>query len=318
MAFWRKESDQARLDLAAGDTELADVLADGPLDLARAVALLDGRPLGSETRAHAVHAIGLDPRLDRALPPDPEEGSATALIAVVRRHDLAWEARGRGVTSFTTEDQFADFHDLLADVEGDLLRLTRSRPGDDVPYWHLLSCARGLERENDVVQARFDALREINPTHRKGYSHVLRRLAPKWGGTMDGMLGFAWESSEHTSAGSVLHGVVAEALVEGSVTFIGVGRPDVEAAELFWKDPRVRDQVQMAFKAFTTADDADAPWRVRDLNTFLFAAAKTRCVDEARTALELLGGRVSAYPWRYFTDDEAQMYAAVADGIHRA
>ena len=57
-----------------------------------------------------------------------------------------------------------------------------------MPYWHLLSCARGLERENDVVQARFDALREINPTHRKGYSHVLRRLAPKWGGTMDGML----------------------------------------------------------------------------------------------------------------------------------
>ena len=65
MPLWRRDSTST--DPAAGDEELAAVLKPGSLDLGAALALLDSRPKGSETRAHAVHVIGTDHRLDDAL-----------------------------------------------------------------------------------------------------------------------------------------------------------------------------------------------------------------------------------------------------------
>jgi hypothetical protein len=110
------------------------------------------------------------------------------------------------------------------------------------------------------VRTRFDMLRKVAPDHRRGHSHVLRYVSPKWYGSPQGMVDFAWSCSEHRAGGSLLHGIVAEALVEA-------GREDLAA-----------------------------PWRVRDLNTFVFAAVRTGQHDVARHAAELLGGRVSDYP----------------------
>jgi hypothetical protein len=312
MPLWRR--DTTSTDPAAGDDELAAVLKPRSLDLAAALALLDSRPAGSETRAHAVHVIGTDPRLDDALAAagrdiEDEPGGTAALMAAVRAHNLAWEARGRAVTSMTTEGQLDEFHARLEDAERRLLAMARTRADDDVPYWYLLSCARGLRRDEDVVQTRFDMLRKVAPDHRRGHSHVLRCVSPKWYGSLQGMVDFAWACSEGRPGGSTLHGIVAEALVEGGVSFVGAGPPDLPASEAFWADQRTHDQLQIAYRSFASgADDHGAPWRVRDLNTFVYAAARTGCVDEGRHAAEALQGRVSDYPWRYFADDVAAAY----------
>ena len=316
MPFWNR--DAASVDPAAGDADLAAALHPRAFDLRAALEVVDSRAPGSETRAHAVHVIGTDPRLDEALGEveadiESDPGGSAALMAAVRAHNLAWEARGRAVTSMTTEGQFDEFHARLEDAERRLLVMARAREDDDVPYWYLLSCARGLGRDEDVVQTRFDMLRKVAPDHRRGHSHVLRIVSPKWSGTLQGMIDFAWGCSEHRPAGSTLHGIVAEALVEGAVSFIGSGTPDVHSTEAFWADQRVHDQLQMAYRSFATgADDHGAPWRVRDLNTFVYAAAQTGCVDEGRHAVETLEGRVSDYPWRYFADDLPAAYEATA------
>ena len=102
MPFWRR--DTATADPAAGDEELTGLLGGRGLDLAAAAALVDSRPSGSEARAHAVHVIGTDDRLDAALAGAKDgagagPGSTVALLAGVRAHNLAWAARGRAVTS---------------------------------------------------------------------------------------------------------------------------------------------------------------------------------------------------------------------------
>ena len=312
MPFWRREG--ATADPAAGDDELAALLQGRRLDLAAATALVESRPVGSEARAHAVHVIGTDDRLDGALADaaaDADPSGTGALLARVRAHNLAWAARGRAVTSMTTGSQLDEFRSRLEDAERRLLSLARSREGDDVPYWYLLGCARGLHRDEDVVETRFDMLRKVAPDHRRGHSHVLRYVSPKWYGSLQGMVDFAWSCSEHRAAGSLLHGIVPEALVEAGLSFLGAGPPDAPAMEAFWADRRVHDQLEIAYRSFTTTtDDADraAPWRVRDLNTFVFAAARTGQDQVARHAAELLGGRVSDYPWRYVADDPAAAY----------
>ncbi len=86
----------------------------------------------------------------------------------------------------TTEGQFDEFHARLEDAERRLLAMARSREDDDVPYWYLLGCARGLHRDGDVVPTRFDMLRKVAPDHRRGHSHVLRCVSPKWYGSPTG------------------------------------------------------------------------------------------------------------------------------------
>ena len=315
MPFRRRTTSTA--DPAAGDEDLAARRRGGRLDLTAATALVDSRPVGSEARAHAVHVVGTDDRLDDALADagadagaDTDPGGTVALLAGVRAHNLAWSARGRAVTSMTTGGQLDEFHSRLEDAERSLLALARSREGDDVPYWYLLGCARGLHRDEDVVQTRFDMLRKVAPDHRRGHSHVLRYVSPKWYGSLQGMVDFAWSCSEHRAGGSLLHGIVAESLVEAGLSFLGAGPPDAPAMEAFWADQRVHDQLEIAYRSFTTAESEElaAPWRVRDLNTFVFAAVRTGQHDLARHAAELLGGRVSDYPWRYVADDPAATY----------
>ena len=179
----------------------------------------------------------------------------------------------------TTEGRLDEFHARLEDAERRLLALARAREDDDVPYWYLLGCARGLHRDEDVVQTRFDMLRKVAPDHRRGHSHVLRYVSPKWYGSPpgDGRLRLGLQRAPGGRL-ELLHGIVAEALVEGAVSFIGSGPPDVHSTEAFWADQRSHDQLQIAYRSFATgADDHAAPWRVRDLNTFVYAAAQTGC-----------------------------------------
>ena len=87
--------------------------------------------------------------------------------------------------------------------------------------------------------------------------------------------------------------------------------------EAFWADKPVHDQLEIAYRSFATADrdDLAAPWRVGDPNTFVFAAVRTGQGDVARHAAELLGGRVSDYPWRYVADDPAAAYEATVQQL---
>ncbi len=175
-----------------------------------------------------------------------------------------------------------------------------------MPLWYALSCARGLERGHEVAIERLHRLREVALTHRRGHSHVLRHLGRKWGGTEEALRDFAWQVSEGHPAGTVLHGLVPEALVEAWVGRLAAsGAPDDDAARGLWADKATHQQLGIAWAAYSRCDDLGAPWRVRDLNTFLLTFCLTGLVDPARQVVEALQGRVSDYPWRYLGDDDA-------------
>ena len=188
-----------------------------------------------------------------------------------------------------------------------------------MPLWYLVSCARALERGAEVALQRLGRLRDVAPTHRRGHSHALRALTPKWGGTEEHTQQFAWSLSESSMAGATVHGLVPEALVEVWISRLGAaGPPDPEGAAQLWRDAATAHRLGIAWAAFTGGEDADAAWRVRDLNTFLFAFAQLGEDDLVRQALDLLDGRVSEYPWRYLPEDDVTVsYAAVAAELRR-
>ena len=207
----------------------------------------------------------------------------------------------------------------MTEAEERLDLLSLDLPGDEVPLWYLVSCARALGHGAEVALQRLDRLREVAPTHRRGHSHALRALSPKWGGTEEHTQQFAWSLSESSMAGATVHGLVPEALVEVWISRLGAaGPPDPEGAAQLWRDAATAHRLGIAWAAFTGGQDADAPWRVRDLNTFLFAFAQLGEDDLVRQALDLLDGRVSEYPWRYLPEDDVTIsYAAVAAELRR-
>jgi hypothetical protein len=99
--------------------------------------------------------------------------------------------------------------------------------------------------------------------------------------------------------------MVPEAIVETWVgRLAGAGDPNTGSADLLWSDQRVRDQLEVSWAAFTGDGDPAAPWRVRDLNSFLFCFSNAQMPGHARAAAAHLAGRVSDYPWRYVADDD--------------
>lgn len=305
MAFWKRSATgpRARFAPACGDAKVEDLLAGDRLDLRAVAQLLAERREAVESRAVAVHAIGSDPRLGDALAGADPDDVPVRLLHAVHAHNRAWAARGRAVTSLTAERQFVDFQQQLGAAEEQLAMMALELPGDEVPLWYLISCARGLNRGLDVALDRLTQLKAVAPTHRRGHSHALRYLAPKWGGTEAATRDFAWRMSEGHPAGSVLHGLVAESLVEIWVSRrAGAGAPDWAAAERLWRDRFTREQLELSWAAFSRCEDLGAPWRVRDLNTFLFAFGHVGMAAEAQQALDALAGRVSEYPWRYVAE----------------
>jgi hypothetical protein len=307
MAFWKRSADRraAQLSPSGGDGELEELLADGRLDVHALAELLAARRGSVESRGVAVHMIGLDPRLGGALRRADPDDATVRLLAAVRAHNLAWASRGRAVTSLTAEQQFVEFHEQLQAAEEQLGMLALELPDDEVPLWYLVSCARGLGRGHDVALDRLGQLREVAPTHRRGHSHALRYLGAKWDGSEQAIRDFAWRVSEGHPAGTVLHGLVAESLVEIWVgRLAGSGAPDAAAAEQLWREQSTRDELDLSWAAYAACEDLGAPWRVRDLNTFVFAFCRAGMADHAAQAVSALNGRVSEYPWRYVADDD--------------
>jgi hypothetical protein len=308
VAFWSTSSGRpaAQFSLTCGDAQLGQVLEADSLSLDSVVELLAARSGHVESRGLAVHVIGLDPRLPTALREGDPDDPAVRLLHAVRTHNEAWASRGRAVTSLTGAEQFEEFHELLASAEEQLDRLALELPEDEVPLWYLVSCARGLQRGRDVALDRLERLRLVALTHRRGHSHALRYLSPKWGGSESLVRDFAWGVSEGHPAGSVMHGLVPESLVEIWVgRAAGSGAPDLQGADGLWQEASTRDQLDLSWAAYSGApEDLGAPWRVRDLNTFVFALVRAGLFDHAARAAAALDGRVSEYPWRYVADDD--------------
>ena len=302
MAFWSKRTGPSvAVAPAAGDEELERLLAAPRLSPADVEQVLAHRRDHVEARAHAVHVIGADDRLDAWV--DQAESPTGVLLRAVRTHNRAWAARGRAITGMTQEAQFEEFTALMVAAEEQLVQIVRGSAEEEVAWWYLVSSARALDLGVDTALDRLTRLREFAPTHRRGHSHALRYLAPKWGGSEEVLRRFAWDCSDGVPAGSVLHGMVPESLVETWVSRVA-GGPDAPPADDVWAEQATLDQLAISFESFARSEEPAAPWRVRDLNTFVFAFARTGLVEPGRRALEQLGGRVSDYPWRYLPEDD--------------
>lgn len=216
----------------------------------------------------------------------------------------AWEARSARRSTEVSREAWQTFFDRLELAERDLLQAANLAPENPAPWRHLITCATGLNDSQSERKARFHEAQARDKFH--FYSHVamLMGLCKKWGGSHEGMFGFAKTASRHAPDGDSLHAIVARAHVERWLYFSF--DQDLMRMDSYFHKPEVKQDIQNAFSRWNVPGmKLSEISRIRDLNDFAFCFRQMRDRDNAYTVFELTKGFVTQMPWAYIDDPES-------------
>ena len=178
--------------------------------------------------------------------------------------NYAWDARGSGLASTVTQEMGMLFYQRLDQAHGLLEQAISINPSHPEPYSLSITVERAREYKGSSL---IDDLNRIDKTHLAGQSSIITGLAVRWGGAKGEALNYVREVSKDEPAGSILHGLIAEAHIEVWMDFI----EDLLAAKNYFIRKDVRHDLLSAYeKAFPNQlfrKDIDS---ILILNTFAF------------------------------------------------
>ncbi|MDP9798279.1 hypothetical protein J2S43_006791 [Catenuloplanes nepalensis] len=208
----------------------------------------------------------------------------------------AWDARGGARAEQTREEQFREFHRRLRIAEH-LLADVAARDNDDVTArtW-LVTSSRGIQIDRDIAQARFDAVVTRHPTHVIAHEQRLQYLCAKWFGSHDEMFEFAHTATAAAPAGSLLWELLPVAHLE---KWLDVPAED-GADKAYITSAEVRaDLTRAADGSVLHPSYRFRPAATPRVATFAMTLEMTGEFERASRTHEILGDRVSAWPWQY-------------------
>ena len=289
-----------RIGLPETFSDLADLIARAPVDLAAALERLAG------LRAHdpTDHMIALDalaavPEVDIPLaghldehPDDPEARA----LHVARTLHGAWGLRGSAPAAEVEPDRLTAFFAMLAAAERELVRWCAEDPADAAAWALRLSTARGLVLGASEARRRYERLRALVPHPVASQREYLQHLTPKWGGSWEEVDAFVAVVVADAPPGSAEHALVPHAHL---VRWSDEHRLEGTA---YLSSPAVVDALEVAADAF-----AAAPCGSR----YAWLLAES----EFAVALGLAGrrGRSSAHFQRLGVAIDAEVWDLVAD-----
>jgi len=224
----------------------------------------------------------------------------------------AWEARGGARASQTREEQFREFFKRLKLAENCLDEVVDRDPDDTTAWTFLVTSARGRQVDRAEVQRRFDEVVRRHPYHRIAHEQMLQYLCRKWFGSDEEMYAFARAAAAKAPAGSPLGKLVAVAHVEKWLDL--PGGEDVT----YMTQPEVRAELRAAADQSVRHPyfQRRPGWPVVH-NVFAFAFV---CAGEWALAAEqfdVIGDRVTEWPWQYFRADAVSAFTELRADAYR-
>ncbi|MFG1674584.1 DUF4034 domain-containing protein [Micromonospora sp. NPDC049282] len=206
----------------------------------------------------------------------------------------AWEARGGRRAEHTGQDQFREFRKRLLLAENLLDEVVARDPDDVTARTWLVVTSRGRQVDPDEAAARFDAVVTRHPGHQVAHEHRLQYLCPKWFGTEEAMFSHARQATAAAPAGSMLPALIAAAHLEKWLELPAgeddaymrsdeVGAELLAAADRSILHPTFRPGAGLAPRA----------------GLFALALELAHEFEAAARVFDLLGDRVSEWPWAY-------------------
>ncbi|TCB98440.1 DUF4034 domain-containing protein [Micromonospora zingiberis] len=207
----------------------------------------------------------------------------------------AWEARGAKRAEYTKQEQFREFARRLRIAENSLDEVVDRDPDDVTARTWLVTSSRGRQVDADEARARFDEVVKRHPTHLVAHEQRLQYLCPKWFGSEDEMFTFARQATASAPDGSLLPELLAVAHIEKWL------REPAEDRYMIG-DEVAEDLLAAAEKSiFHPSFQPGLGWVPR-ASVFALAFELAHEFEAAARVFELLGDRVSEWPWMYVGD----------------
>ncbi|WP_051796892.1 hypothetical protein [Catenuloplanes japonicus] len=308
---FRKKPAGLRIDDAHGDPAartLIDALSARDWRVARDVLQATTEP---DARAYLMEAAadvgGVQDWIGEWVRAEPD---STLPVLVRGCHAVfwAWEARGAASADRTSQDAFREFHRRLRTAEHLLADVASRDPGDVTSRAWLVASARGTQAGKDVAQARFDEVVKRHPHHVVAHEHRLQYLCAKWFGSHDEMFAFARAATASAPAASLLPELIAVAHLEKWLALPN----DEDAAYI--TSAEVRDEiVAAAEKSVLHPSFVPPPGWVPRGNTFAMVLELSDANAHAARVFDLLGDRVSDWPWTYRTRNAVSAFTTARE-----
>lgn len=151
----------------------------------------------------------------------------------------AWDARGGGTINTVTPEGQRLFEERLTAAEADLaaaFALDATRP--HAPTLMMTVC-RGRGHQRPVMEEWFARAMRADPDNNRACTEKLEYLKPRWYGTVDDHLGFAWQCVRARNSDALLS-LAAVSSVTSEMPFPSRLRPEfADQFESYYREPRV-------------------------------------------------------------------------------
>lgn len=235
-----------------------------------------------------------EPGARRMLEPVAEQDPlAGALLACVEVRE-AWAIRTSRAASQVSAEQFRGFRAGLVAAEQRLTRLIARHP-DSVDAWRVrLITARGLELGHSEARRRWQRARALAPDDVWAHRLMLKYWLPKWFGSWELAEGFVDDAVRDAPAGSLLHVLVADLLLERWSDLDG-GEP----GQAYLNQPRQAHRATTAAAQGPQHPSFGTPYGWPDVdNHFAMLFSLAGADHLARVHFERLGpGLATDVPW---------------------
>ncbi|GIH15092.1 hypothetical protein [Rugosimonospora africana] len=300
--------DQVNTDLAGPDPHLVDAL--------RAASSGDWRPAsallaGSDPEWRWIRLVSLakaaaedDSWLRTWRGTRPDDPGA-ALVAAQSLIELAWKLRGAKQAEHTDQEQFENFHRVLAQAPSALAEAARIAPAEPAPYLGMMSVALGEGWPHERMAALWGEVVARAPEHVGAHVVALQYWCAKWRGSHALMYEFAEAAAAQAQPGSLLPmlrlAAIYEELIGQRSDHPGYHSPATTAAI---------DALLVDVRA-CPPEHAWLPAARHLLVWFLWAQ---RRLPEAAEQLRLVDGYIGALPWKYHSNP-VKLYSPVRTHI---
>ena len=194
-------------------------------------------------------------------------------------------------------------------------RAAELRPEDPAPW---LAMLRGLRLLARPTQEVFPVWREVttrDPWHREAYLQMLGYLSPEECGSHTQVLDFLDATRAGMPPNAPAVGVELVAMVDRYWRAVAAGGVDALMAARLWTQPPAAAALERAVTEWPRPGFLRHAAALADLNTLAYGLVHAKRTPDAAPVFQLIGGTVTAFPWKLDGDPIKQFGHAQAQAL---
>lgn len=212
----------------------------------------------------------------------------------------ARQARRPGPACQVEEEAWSVFQARLVDADRDLARATAMDEADPTGHACGIEAAMALRLGQNEVRRRFVEMGKRHRWHQAGNAAAIQALAPRWGGSDQGMFQFARWVDGTAPEGNGVHAVIALAHLEQWLDLsaeAAAGRD--RQRTYFFAEPVKKEVRRAADRSIWSPSYQPGRLTSGDRNIFAMCFWLMHDYDAQLEQMRLIGPLIQEYPWQF-------------------